>query len=149
MRTRDRTEDGERSDRTGGEDDELDHPPGAERRYDHRRNRRDGNRPEEEETRREDLADRESYSDNSPEQPGRHLPILRQFLVRVFPVKRDSVAGVFAMLAAACGIASIITRPFLFAPIGMLLLLVSVKLSADRRWTAPAAAIVALGGLAG
>jgi hypothetical protein len=64
-------------------------------------------------------------------------------------VKRDSVAALFAALAAACGIVSIITRPFLFAPIGLLLLLVSVKLTADRRWTAPAAAIVTLGGLAG
>jgi hypothetical protein len=64
-------------------------------------------------------------------------------------VKRDSVAAVIAALAAVSGIVAIVTRPFLFAPIGMLLLLVSVKLTADRRWTAPAAAIVALGGLTG
>jgi hypothetical protein len=64
-------------------------------------------------------------------------------------VKRDSVAVVLAGLAAVSGIVSIVTRPFLFAPIGMLLLLVSVRMTADRRWTAPAAAIVAFGGLAG
>jgi hypothetical protein len=64
-------------------------------------------------------------------------------------VKRDSWGSVVAGLAAACGITSIITRPFLFGPIGLLLLLTSVKLTADRRWTTPAAAIIALGGLAG
>jgi hypothetical protein len=64
-------------------------------------------------------------------------------------VKRDSWGSVVAGLSAACGITSIITRPLLFGPIGLLLLLTSVKLTADRRWTAPAAAIIALGGLAG
>ena len=64
-------------------------------------------------------------------------------------MKRDSWGSVVTVLSAACGITSIITRPFLFGPIGLLLLLASVKLTADRRWTTPAAAIIALGGLAG
>jgi len=64
-------------------------------------------------------------------------------------VKRETWASALAVLSGACGITSIVTRPFLFGPIGFLLLLVSVKLTADRRLTAPAAAIVALGGLAG
>ena len=64
-------------------------------------------------------------------------------------MKRDSWGTVLAGLSTACGITSIITRPLLFGPIGLLLLLASVKLTADRRWTTPAAAIVAIGGLAG
>ena len=64
-------------------------------------------------------------------------------------MKRDSLGTVLAGLASACGIVSIITRPFLFGPIGLLLLLTSVKLTASRRWTTPAAAIIALGGLPG
>ena len=64
-------------------------------------------------------------------------------------MKRETWASALAVLSGACGITSIVTRPFLFGPIGFLLLLVSVKLTANRRWTAPAAAIVALGGFAG
>jgi hypothetical protein len=64
-------------------------------------------------------------------------------------VKRDSWASVLAVVSGACGITSIITRPFLFGPIGLILLLISAKLTANRRLTAPVAAIVALGGFAG
>ena len=64
-------------------------------------------------------------------------------------MKRDSWATVLAVVSGACGITSIITRPFLFGPIGLLLLLISVKLTANRRLTTPVAAIVALGGFAG
>jgi hypothetical protein len=64
-------------------------------------------------------------------------------------VKRETVGGALAVLAGAIGIVSIVTRPFLFGPIGLLTLLVAVKLTADRRLTAPAAALVAIGGLAG
>jgi len=46
-------------------------------------------------------------------------------------------------------IVAIATRPFLFAPIGLLCLLVSAKLTAERRFTAPAAGVLALGALAG
>ena len=64
-------------------------------------------------------------------------------------MKRETWASALAVVSAACGITSIVTRPFLFGPIGFLLLLVSVKLTANRRLTAPAAAIIALGGFAG
>ena len=62
---------------------------------------------------------------------------------------RERWATVVAVLSAACGLASIITRPFLFGPIGFALLLTSARMTANRRWTAPAAAIVAIGGFAG
>ena len=64
-------------------------------------------------------------------------------------MKRETWASALAVVSGACGITSIITRPFLFGPIGMVLLLISVKLTANRRLTAPVAAIVALGGFAG
>jgi len=64
-------------------------------------------------------------------------------------VNRESVSKVLAVAAAALGIVAIGTRPFLFAPIGLLCLLVSAKLTADRRITAPAAGVLALGALAG
>jgi hypothetical protein len=64
-------------------------------------------------------------------------------------VKRETWASVLAVVSAAFGITSIATRPFLFGPIGFLLLMVAVKLSANRRLTAPVAAIIALGGFAG
>jgi len=64
-------------------------------------------------------------------------------------VKRDSISAAFAVVAAALGIVAIVTRPFLFAPIGLLFLLVAAKLTSDRRFTAPATAILALGALAG
>ncbi len=64
-------------------------------------------------------------------------------------MKRESVAGALAILAGALGIASVVIRPFLFAPIGMLVLLVATKLTANRRLTGPAATIIAIGGLAG
>ena len=64
-------------------------------------------------------------------------------------MKRDSISAAFAVVAAALGIVAIVTRPFLFAPIGLLFLLVAAKLTSDRRFTAPATAILALGALAG
>jgi len=64
-------------------------------------------------------------------------------------VSRTSAATVFSVLAAAAGIVAIVTRPFLVAPIGLLCLLVAAKLTADRRVTAPATAILVLGALAG
>jgi hypothetical protein len=64
-------------------------------------------------------------------------------------VNRDSISSVLSVAAAALGIVAIITRPFLFAPIGLLCLLVAAKLSADRRFTVPAAGILALGAMAG
>jgi hypothetical protein len=62
---------------------------------------------------------------------------------------RDTWATVLAALAAAAGIAAIVTRPFLCAPIGLLCLLVAAKLSAERRITAPAAGVLVIGALAG
>jgi hypothetical protein len=64
-------------------------------------------------------------------------------------VNRDSISSVLAVAAAALGIVAIVTRPFLFAPIGLLCLLVAAKLSADRWFTVPAAGVLALGALAG
>jgi hypothetical protein len=64
-------------------------------------------------------------------------------------VKRETISSALAVAAAALGIVSIVTRPFLFAPIGLLCLLVAAKLTADRRFTTPATAILALGALAG
>ena len=64
-------------------------------------------------------------------------------------MSRESVSTVLAVAAAALGIVAIVTRPFLFAPIGLLFLLVAAKLTSDRRFTAPATAILALGALAG
>ena len=69
--------------------------------------------------------------------------------VRVRRVNRESTATVLSVLAAALGIASIATRPFLLAPIGLLCLLTATKLSADRRVTGAAVAILALGALSG
>jgi hypothetical protein len=64
-------------------------------------------------------------------------------------VNREVAAKILAVVGAACGIVAIVTRPFLFAPIGLICVLVAARLTADRRFTAPAAAIVALGALAG
>jgi hypothetical protein len=64
-------------------------------------------------------------------------------------VNRDSLAWGFAAVAAAAGIAAIVTRPFLLAPIGLIFLLIAAKLTSDRRVTVPATAILALGALAG
>jgi hypothetical protein len=64
-------------------------------------------------------------------------------------VKRESVSLALSAVAAAAGIAAIVTRPFLLAPIGLLCLLVASKLSADRRYTAPVAVLLAVGALAG
>ena len=64
-------------------------------------------------------------------------------------MNRESASTVFSVVAAAAGIASIVTRPFLCAPIGLLCLLVAAKLSANRKLTAPAAGVLVLGALAG
>ena len=64
-------------------------------------------------------------------------------------VNRASISVVFAAVAAVAEIVAIVTRPFLFAPIGLLCLLTAAKLTSERRYTAPAAAVLALGALAG
>ena len=64
-------------------------------------------------------------------------------------MNRELVSKILAAAAATLGIVAIATRPFLFAPIGLLCLLVSAKLTAERRITAPAAGVLALGALAG
>jgi hypothetical protein len=64
-------------------------------------------------------------------------------------VSRESAALVLSGVAAACGIAAIVTRPFLIAPIGVLALLTATKLSSDRRLTGSATLVLALGALAG
>jgi hypothetical protein len=56
---------------------------------------------------------------------------------------------VLAVAATVFGIVAIVTRPFLFAPIGVICLFAAAKLTADRRVTAPAMAVLALGALAG
>ena len=62
---------------------------------------------------------------------------------------RETWASILSAVAAAAGIAAIVTRPFLCAPIGLLCLLVAAKLSSERRFTAPAAGLLVLGALAG
>ena len=64
-------------------------------------------------------------------------------------MERDTISSALAVAAAALGIVAIVTRPFLFVPIGLLCLLVATRLTADRRFTVPAAGILALGALAG
>jgi hypothetical protein len=64
-------------------------------------------------------------------------------------MKRESVSVALSIVAAAAGIVAIVTRPFLCAPIGLLCLLVAAKLTADRRFTAPALGILVVGALAG
>jgi hypothetical protein len=64
-------------------------------------------------------------------------------------VNRSTPSNVFALLAAALGVVGIITRPFLFVPVGLVCLLLAAKLSADRRFTGLAAAFLALCAVAG
>jgi hypothetical protein len=64
-------------------------------------------------------------------------------------VNRESASIALSVVAAAAGIAGIVTRPFLLVPIGLLFLLVASKLTEDRRVTLAAAMILALGALAG
>jgi hypothetical protein len=64
-------------------------------------------------------------------------------------VSKASASSVLSVLAAAAGVVAVITRPFLFAPIGLLCLLAAAKLTSDRRFTAPAAGILVLGALTG
>ena len=64
-------------------------------------------------------------------------------------MNRGSISIGLSVVAAAAGVTGIITRPFLLIPIGLLFLLVAAKLSDNRRVTMPAAAILALGALAG
>jgi hypothetical protein len=62
---------------------------------------------------------------------------------------RETWASVLSVVAAAAGIAAIVTRPFLCAPIGLLCLLAAAKLTRDRRFTAAALGVLAMGALAG
>src|SRR3954451_10314717 len=64
-------------------------------------------------------------------------------------VNRASISTALAALAAMAGIVAVITRPFLFGPIGLLCLLVASRLTSERPFTAPAAGLPALGSLAG
>ena len=64
-------------------------------------------------------------------------------------MSRSTSANVLAILSAALGVVGIITRPFLFVPIGLVFLLVAAKLSQERRVTGMAAAFLALCALAG
>ena len=56
---------------------------------------------------------------------------------------------VTAILAGACGIVAIVTRPFLLAPIGLILLLFSARQSENQRFTLPVASLLALCAFAG
>jgi hypothetical protein len=56
---------------------------------------------------------------------------------------------VTTILAAACGIVAIVTRPFLFAPIGLLFLMFSARQSENQRYTLPVASLLALCAFAG
>ncbi len=62
---------------------------------------------------------------------------------------RDSASAALAVIAAVLGIVGIATRPFLFVPIGLALLLVASKLTPERRFTVPAAGILSLAAIAG
>jgi len=53
------------------------------------------------------------------------------------------------VLPAAFGVVAIVTRPFLFAPIGLALLLVVARMSRGTRLTTPAAFVLMLGAIAG
>jgi hypothetical protein len=64
-------------------------------------------------------------------------------------VNRESISTGLSVVAIAAGIAAIVTRPFLCAPIGLLCLLAAAKLTANRRFTAPALGVLAVGALAG
>ena len=64
-------------------------------------------------------------------------------------MKRESVATALTGLSVLFGIVGIVTRPFLFIPIGLLCLLVAAKLTADRRFTTPAAGFLAVAAVAG
>ena len=64
-------------------------------------------------------------------------------------MNRSTTADVLAVLAAAFGVVSVVTRPFLFAPIGLALLLAAVRTSRSTRFTVPALCILSIGALAG
>lgn len=64
-------------------------------------------------------------------------------------MSRDSIGVVLSAAAIVFGIVAIVTRPFLFAPIGLLCLLTAAKLTADRRFTGAAVVFLALGAVAG
>jgi len=64
-------------------------------------------------------------------------------------VSRGARANLLAVAAAVCGIVSIVNRPFLFAPLGLLFLLVGARATSDRRFTGTAAVVLTLGALAG
>ena len=64
-------------------------------------------------------------------------------------MSRATLSNVSAVIAAAFGIVAIVTRPFLFAPIGLVFLLVSARQGPTRRFTGPALVVLTLGALAG
>jgi hypothetical protein len=64
-------------------------------------------------------------------------------------VDRRSIGIALAAVAAALGVVAIVMRPFLFAPIGLLVLAVAAKVTGEKRVTTPAAYVLALGALAG
>ena len=64
-------------------------------------------------------------------------------------MRGETAAKVLTVVAAALAVASIVTRPFLFAPIATIVMLVAAKMSANRRLTAPVATFIAIAALAG
>lgn len=64
-------------------------------------------------------------------------------------MSEGTLPKLLAIAAAVCGIVSIVTRPFLFGPLGLIFLLVSAKMLADRRYTMTAAIVLMLGAFAG
>jgi hypothetical protein len=64
-------------------------------------------------------------------------------------VNRDSIAVGLTVVAAVLGVVAIVTRPFLFAPLGVICLCVAAVMSSNRRLTVPVAVFLAVGALAG
>jgi hypothetical protein len=64
-------------------------------------------------------------------------------------VNRATLSTVCAAGAAICGIVSIVSRPFLFGPIGLIFVLIGARESQSRRFTGPALVVLTLGALAG
>lgn len=64
-------------------------------------------------------------------------------------MSKATSANASAVIAAALGIVGLITRPFLFFPIGLFFLLASAKFSEERRLTAAVASFLAICAIAG
>ena len=64
-------------------------------------------------------------------------------------MNRAGIAKLLAVAAGVCGIVAIVTRPFIFAPLGLIFLLISAKELSDRRYTGVAAVVLVIGSLAG